>query len=410
MSESKLIAKAVALSFLINGILFGAWVARISFFKVYYDLSKGQISLLLLLLALGAICAFLISSKLCRWLGTRHLTIYSAICYAAFFLCLGWSSTLTLFAISLFLFGAFHGAMDVAMNTWASEIEKNQNKRIMPTLHAVFSLGGAIGAASAIPMTYWTVAPNWHFTILLALLLPSIIWLKLSLRLPIKLPAKTPAIQKRQNIKGKFIQNNTLLVIALISSGCALGEGAIADWASIYMFQEIDSNQSFGAIAYSIFCAVMVVSRLSANHLLNTLGALKSIELCAVASCIGTLILISTQSLLISFTGFALLGFGFSIIMPLAFSKAANLASINPSSAIATVATFAYGGMLLGPVAIGMLSEIFSLRIAFSLFAFFAVFTFFAAFCFNENNEVVYCNSTENFNATENSNRTKKAL
>ncbi len=391
MSKPNLMTKALAISFLLNGILFGAWVARISFFKVHYDLNKAEISILLLLLALGAFCAFLFSSKLSARFGAHHLTFYCSIGYALFFIGLGLSSTLVIFSLSLFLFGAFHGAMDVAMNTWASEIEKTSKKRIMPTLHAIFSLGGALGAASTIPFTYWQITPFWHFVALIIICSPSMFWLIRSLKIAQQPNIDNAKIKAKTKDKKSVFANNSLLIISLVASGCALGEGAIADWASIYMFQEISTNQAFGAIAYSIFSTVMVISRLSANHLLNAIGTVKSIELCAIASCIGTVILLLTQSILMSLVGFALLGFGYSIIMPLAFSKAANLSTTSnssaptASSAIATVAAFAYGAMLLDPVAIGVIAEVSSLRAAFSLFAFFAAFTFFAAYCFKDN-------------------------
>lgn len=373
--------KAVSIAFLLNGILFGAWVSRVSYFKVSFELDERQISTLFLLLAFGAICAFIASPKLCAKLSASNLTIYSALSYAIAFLMIGWSSSYILFTLAVFLFGTFHGAMDVAMNTWASELESQHNKRFMPKLHAVFSLGAGVGAASAIPMISWSLAPYWHFSLLLVILLPLSHYLAASLTSSVNNYHQAHHI----NIKKFALPNKTLLLIALIACGTAFGEGAIADWSSVYMFQQFNENHMFGALAYSIFSAAMVISRFTADQLLNLLGTIKSVELCAVASCIGTLLLISTQSLTLCLVGFALLGFGFSIIMPLAFSKAAKIDNIDPSTAIATVASFAYGGMLLGPVIIGAISQNYSLKIAFSLFAFIAIFTFFTASKLSEN-------------------------
>lgn len=46
--------------------------------------------------------------------------------------------------------------------------------------------------------------------------------------------------------------------------------------------------------------------------------------------------------------------------MQLAFSKAAKINKGSAGAAIASVAMFAYGGMLLGPVLIGLLAEFLS--------------------------------------------------
>lgn len=72
-------------------------------------------------------------------------------------------------------------------------------------------------------------------------------------------------------------------------------------------------------------------------------------------------------------TGFALMGFGYALAMPIAFSRAGNDPNTPPAQAIASVATLGYGGILLGPPIIGFLSEIVSLRGAFGVLLFLAV-------------------------------------
>ncbi|MGI9499756.1 MAG: hypothetical protein ACR2P3_06945, partial [Geminicoccaceae bacterium] len=61
------------------------------------------------------------------------------------------------------------------------------------------------------------------------------------------------------------------------------------------------------------------------------------------------------------------------VIMPLAFSRAANDAHQSPGIAVAGVASFGYGGFLLGPVVIGTLAELATLKIAFGLLALLAI-------------------------------------
>lgn len=39
----------------------------------------------------------------------------------------------------------------------------------------------------------------------------------------------------------------------MVAFSCALGEGAMADWASIYMSNEINSSNAQAAFAYTIF-------------------------------------------------------------------------------------------------------------------------------------------------------------
>ena len=61
------------------------------------------------------------------------------------------------------------------------------------------------------------------------------------------------------------------------------------------------------------------------------------------------------------------MGVGYAVIMPLAFSRAANDRDVPPGQAIASVATLGYGGMLIGPPLIGFLAGLLSLRMAFAV-------------------------------------------
>jgi predicted MFS family arabinose efflux permease len=52
----------------------------------------------------------------------------------------------TLLALSLFLFGASIGAIDVVMNVQASLVERHSGENLMSGFHGLFSVGGFAGA------------------------------------------------------------------------------------------------------------------------------------------------------------------------------------------------------------------------------------------------------------------------
>ena len=67
------------------------------------------------------------------------------------------------------------------------------------------------------------------------------------------------------------------------------------------------------------------------------------------------------------------MGVGYALIFPLIFSRAANDDTLSPGTAIAAVATFGYGGGLIGPVVIGFLADVFFIRWAFLLLSALAI-------------------------------------
>lgn len=67
--------------------------------------------------------------------------------------------------------------------------------------------------------------------------------------------------------------------------------------------------------------------------------------------------------------GFAAVGAGLSIIIPLTFSAAGNVPGISSGVGIAGVATIGYAGFLAGPPLIGLLAEATSLQLSLFLIA-----------------------------------------
>ena len=381
---------AVSMVFIFNGTLLGAWASRIPAIMQTLEISQQELSVLLFLLAAGAISSFPVAGKLSDSIGASELSAITFWLYGSPFIFIGFSANIIMLGISIFIFGCIHGAMDVAMNSWASEVEAQKGKTIMPFFHAMFSLGAGIGAASGAIMSWLDVTPALHFTSLVLLLIPGYWWVRKGL-------SSSPKKAIKNTVTKKFIlPKGRLLVVALIAFSCALGEGAMVDWTAVYMSQEINSSHSEAALAYTIFSIFMVLTRLSGSSLIDRFGAVNMVKWCALSSFIGAIIVVTANAVFISYLGFALLGIGYSIVMPLAFSKAASVDKVNKGNAIAGIATFAYGGMLLGPVLLGMMAEVFSLRVSFTLFIFLSIYVFITAKSLddklNRSNKVNTCN------------------
>lgn len=373
MHQQKKQRNAVIVSFIFNGALFGAWASRIPAFIEKFSITPQQISMLLLCLAAGAITSFPIAGRITDSIGAARLSAITFICYGLVFSALGMSLNIYMLIGLVFLFGGFHGAMDVAMNTWASEVEAVSGKTLMPFFHAMFSLGAGIGAASGAIASWSNSSISLHFIVLTIVFLPLVVILNSVIESDL-VPTKS------SEEKSKFtLPRGSLLIAAFVAFCCALSEGAMADWTAIYMNQVLGSSHGQAATGYAFFAIAMFLTRLNGQYLIEKLGKTKVVKVSGIASILGTLLILLTNNIHVGYLGFALIGIGCSIIMPLAFSKAAESTLKNKGSAIASVATFAYGGMLLGPVIIGFLAAYFSLKVAFLLFIFLFMLVFSSA-------------------------------
>lgn len=372
---------AVSLLFAFNGCLFGSWAAKVPFFKLKFTLDEQTLSLFLLLLAFGAVVSFPLAGRLSDKLGVQVLSKLTYVMYPIPFIALTLSSNTFLFAIALFCFGFLHGAMDVVMNSWAAKTEGLSDKKLMPFFHAMFSLGAGIGAAGSVFFMWANVSTLIHFIIVSALFSPFYILL----RQP-KLISAT-GVESVKNIADNNAPLPKLFLasIGLIAMFCALGEGAVADWSAVIMHQAFATDMSFVGWAYAIFSIFMVLARLFGHVFIEKYGVTTTVRGCALFSLVGALTIIFALSPCLALLGFAFMGVGYSIIVPLVFSKAAAVNEHKSGVAIAFVATFAYGGLLSGPVIIGVLAHHTSLQQAFYLLAVLPAYTLIAAFLLNPN-------------------------
>ena len=101
--------------------------------------------MLLLILALGAVIAFPFSGFFMDRVGAGKVTRVTTAAYVLSLVLIPLAPDTIALAAALWLFGAVHGAMDVAMNGWAAKLEVGYGRPIMSSFHALFSVGTGLG-------------------------------------------------------------------------------------------------------------------------------------------------------------------------------------------------------------------------------------------------------------------------
>lgn len=361
--------RAVTAAFTLNGFLFGIWASRIPSFKAEFGLSQATLGFLLLGLAGGAIASFPFAGGLSERLGAARMTVLCAMFYCPALVALSFAPSVVLLGVALFAFGALHGSMDVAMNGWAAKVEARLARSTMSIFHAMFSLGAGIGAGSGYVAVRLGLPPEAHF-LLLALAGGAVaLWLMWPER------DTTPPAHRASDQPQKLfsLPHGPLLLVGLVALSISMGEGAMADWSAVFLERIVRVSEAQAALGYAAFSATMVLTRLSGGVLVGRLGPVTVTRLSGLVACLGLLIVIFSPGLAVALAGFALIGIGYAIIMPLVFSRAANDPDLAPGPAIASVATVGYGGMLLGPPVVGFVAELVGLQIAFGLLALLAL-------------------------------------
>jgi predicted MFS family arabinose efflux permease len=263
------------------------------------------------------------------------------------------SSAATL-AAALFFFGASAGSMDVAMNVEGAALEGRYGRPIMSAFHGLFSVGGMLGAALGGAIAASGLTPISHFTwgavffaILTVVCIP---WI------PIGASDVGSALG--------FRFTRTLFLLGALAFCILVGEGAMADWAALYLHNSLGTGPGTAALGYAVFSATMSIGRLTGDRLAVRIGRIRIVRvgsLIAAAGLAGALLFATVPAAMI---GLACVGAGFSTIIPIVFGAGANVKNVAPGAGVAAVTTAGYLGFLLGPPLIGFTAEYTSLRTA----------------------------------------------
>ncbi len=362
---------AVVAAFVLNGLLFGAWASRVPAFKDGFGLEPSVLGALLLALAGGAIVSFPLAGGLSEKCGADRLTIFCSWGYAPALVLLAVAPSALTLGLALFVFGAFHGAMDVAMNGWGAKVEEKLGRNTMSIFHAMFSLGAGLGAASGYVAAKFGVTPFWHFVVLAGM--GGVVAISVMNR------AGVTSLKRRgPSNKQPFLAfpSGSLLLVGLIAFSSSMGEGAMADWSAVFLRLVTDADEARAALGYAVFSVLMVLTRLAGGVVVDRLGPVATTRTSACIAFFGLMIAIFGGSFGPVLIGFAMMGVGYAVVMPLVFSRAAADAKVPAGPAIASVATLGYGGMLLGPPLIGLVAQVVGMRLSFLVLAALAVLAF----------------------------------
>lgn len=340
---------AVSLLFLMNGFVVGSWAPKIPDFAERLGLTKFELGLMILVFGFGSLVMMPIAGAQIAKHGSRVVVRVLAVCLLPMLLALTLAPNVITGAISLFLFGGFMGAMDVAMNANAVAVEKSMRRAIMSSCHAFWSLGGLIGSGlGGLVISRLGILGHAELATVLAAIFLAVAW-------PMVLADPPHPDTKKEKTKLPMVPLPWLL--GLMALFCMVPEGAILDWGALYLRQEMGASVALSGLGFAAFSAAMAIMRFAGDLVRDRLGGVKTLRICTLFAIVGLLLTSLAPNAEIAIIGFALCGIGISNMVPIAFSAAGNIPGLKPGIGISVVTTLGYSGMLVAPSVIGFVAE-----------------------------------------------------
>ncbi|HEY3507269.1 MAG TPA: MFS transporter [Actinocatenispora sp.] len=351
--------------FVAHGAVTGSFATRVPWLADHVGVSTGQLGLALLFPALGAMAAMSFTGRLLHRYDGRRITRILLALWCLSLPLPALAPNLPVLCAALLVYGATSGMSDVAMNAQAVVVEQRLGRPIMSGLHGLWSVGGLAASGIGVAAAAVDLDGRVHFALMAAVLL---VVGQLGARL---LPPVRPEPDVAEP-PAFALPPRPVLLIGLVGFCAIFGESAGADWAAKYLTDVANAGQGIAAGAYTGFAFAMAGGRLVGDAVVARLGVVGTVRLGGVLAAAGAALVVASRAPAPGIIGFALLGIGVSVVVPLTFT-AAGSATTHPGHAIAGVATISYGAGLAAPAVIGGVAAATSLPVSFLMVAVLAV-------------------------------------
>lgn len=344
---------ATSVFFLVNGLVVGSWVPFIPEQAHALALSTGRLGVVLLGGGLGAVLAMPLAGSLVPKLGSKLVSTVGGAGFAAMFLLAVYAPAAWALMAALVLFGLCGAAMDVAMNAQAVLVEGRSGRRILSSLHGVYSLGNVVGSFGVSAAFERHVPPKLVAAFIAFTLIAAVLVSGRHMFADDRVAGTHE--RNRRNFAPRLIALGALVVAAMIC------EGGAADWSGLYLRRVRALGPGWAGVGFGVFATLMLLGRLSGDHIVKRTGEVWTLRLGGAIGALGAVLIVLGPGTWGSLLGFALLGCGLANASPVLYRAAGQVPGVPAGVGLATTVGMGYAGLLAGPPSLGGLAEAFGL-------------------------------------------------
>jgi predicted MFS family arabinose efflux permease len=350
---------AIAALFCCLGFQYATWVSRIPALKTRLDLSEAELGLLLMVCGAGAAVSFPLVAILTKRLGSRRLSVLSALALAVVLMALSVTPNYPVTLLIVFFDGVAVGCLNVAMNAQAAALEVRYQRTTMARMHATFSAGSLFAALLASGVTSFSSALPAHFGTATALVAVVVLAARPGLLTENQKaadssdPSDPSESSGKQGRRGLTLPTRVTIWMGLAMAFGTVTEGAMNDWSALYLKDSAGAAAELAPLGIAVVSVMMVLARLFADGWRTKWGDERIVRVGSALAGAGLVVALLAGGVVPALLGFACVGLGIAAVTPCVYVAAAR----QGSDALALVAAMGTTGLLAGPAVIGFIAN-----------------------------------------------------
>jgi MFS family permease len=342
--------------FFLNGLTLSTFIVRQPTVKVAHHLTDGQLGVLGMLFAVAALAAMQCVGPLVARFGVWVLRASLAV--MPVLLCLiGMAANPIQLALVTTALGGAHGATDAAMNAYAVSVERAGGRAILNGCHAAWSVSAVLASLVTAGLARAGVGLAAHLAGAGAVLLAAGVLVG-ALLVPVAAGPEPDPVPGRRAWRAGWTR--AMVVLGLTGTALMVCEGAALGWGGVFLHDSRHASLGLAAVAVTAYTAGQTGGRLFGDRLVTRYPAGHLFRAGGLVAAGGLAAAVIAPRPLAAVAGFAVMGVGTSVLIPLTFSAVgqAGRGAADTAALVSRFTTFTYAGILLGPAAIGWAAQL----------------------------------------------------
>ncbi|MFE2265502.1 MFS transporter [Streptomyces griseosporeus] len=347
---------SLAFSFFAQGVAFALLVTRIPAVQDRYGVSDALLPAFLAAVPVLAGVGSVTTERLVRRIPPSRLLRWSQPVVLLALLGVGAGDRMAGLAVALAAFGLAVGALDASMNMLGVSLQRSYGRSIMLSFHAVYSLGGIVGASLAWAGAHWQLALWVSYLPVVAVLLPAVLvgsrWY---------VDGEGEAVSAEGEAAGAVVFR-MLLPLCLVMTFAYIGDSTVSNWSAKYLQDVLGSSEQLATVPYAVYMVTTLLGRSIGDFGVRRFGAAAVVRAGTVVAAAGFAVVAGAPGAWVGMLGFTLLGLGLCVLVPQTFAAAGRLFPGASDAAVARLNVFNYVGFLVGSPLVGALGDAWSYR------------------------------------------------
>ncbi|MFE9770057.1 MFS transporter [Streptomyces sp. NPDC005808] len=354
---------SLAFSFFAQGVAFALLVTRIPAIQDRYGISDALLPAFLAAVPVLAGVGSVVTEKLVKRVPPSRVLRWSQPVVLLALLGVASGDHVAELAVALGAFGLAVGALDASMNMLGVSLQRTYGRSIMLGFHAVYSLGGIIGASLAWAGAHWHLSLFVLYLPVVAVLLPAgFVGSRWYVDGGVGGGAVGASGAKQEAGEAGPVVFKLLLPLCLVMTFAYIGDSTVSNWSAKYLQDVLGSSEQLSTVPYNVYMVTTLLGRTVGDFGVRRLGAVAVVRAGAVVAALGFGVVAAAPGAWVGMVGFTLLGLGLCVIVPQTFAAAGRLFPGASDTAIARLNIFNYVGFLIGSPLVGALGDVWNYR------------------------------------------------